>query len=217
MALSVTQKTTRALGIISIGLFVFLLLSFQPTFAYVEIGESNDILNEGHYRFGSLLQMRLSDGGGTNLTAFADGRINEEMGWRGFLGGGDLDFYAGGSLKWVPIPDYQNQPSLGGKVEANFGRKKDNSLFSVRVVPMASKKTDWVGHQWSPFVGLPIGVSSSAGKSDFFANLAAGSEVKFEGLDDVQFVGELGIGLTNSFSYLSIGVTYLLDANQRRR
>lgn len=210
------KKGLRAIGIFCIGLAVFIILSMKTAYAYVEVGESLEIVEENNYNFGALLQMRLSDGGGTNLTAFGDGRINEETGWRGFLGGGDLDFYGGGSMKWVPIPDYMDQPSLGGKVEVNFGRNNGDSLFAVRVVPMASKKTNWLDHRWAPYAGLPLGVSSFKGKSEFSANLAAGAEVKIDQLPDLQFVGELGIGLTNSFSYLSIGVTYLLDADRRR-
>jgi len=212
-----TNFFSRTAYVLSVGIFVFFALATQPTFGYIEIAESNEVVQEGNYKFGGLLQGRLSDGGGANVTAFVDGNIREELSWRGFLGGGNMDFYAGGSAKWVPIPDYKKQPAIGGKVEVNFGRAKSNNTFVVRAVPIVSKKFAWQEQNWVPYAGLPLGVSAAGGKSDFFANLAAGTEVKLQDLEDFEFNAEIGIGLTNSFSYLSIGVTYLLDSNRARR
>lgn len=204
----------RFFGILSLGVLAFIVLAMEPTYGYLEIGESNEMPAPGAFKMGGIFQGRLSDGGGSNLTFFGDGALHEEMSWRGFLGGGKTDFYAGGSVKWVPIPDYRNQPAVGGKAEVTFGRAGD-SLTVLRLVPMASKKLDYQGNHWVPYGGVPVGISASGGKSDFFANLAGGTEVRFESLRDLEFNAELGIGLTKSFSYIGIGVTYLLDTGYR--
>ncbi len=195
----------------------FFLFAGTPAFAYLEIGESNELAAPGTYKAGGLMQVRLSDGGGANFTGYFDGSLHDELGWRGFLGGGNTDFYMGGSVKWVPIPDYKTQPALGVKGELTFGRLKNDTLTVVRGVPMISKKGEWEGHRWAPYAGLPIGIAAAGGKSDFFANLAGGTEVRFESMPNVEFLAELGIGLTKSFSYLGIGVTYLFDTGFRNR
>lgn len=203
-------------GVVAVLAGLFLIMG-APAHAYLEIGESNELTPANTYKMGGLMQIRLSDGGGANFTGFVDGSLQEELGWRGFLGGGNTDFYAGGSVKWVPIPDYKNQPALGMKGELTFGRAKSETLTAVRVVPMISKKTEYQNHHWVPYAGLPFGIAAAGGKSDFFANLAGGTEVRFASVPNVEFNAELGIGLTKSFSYLGIGVTYLFDTGFRSR
>lgn len=92
-----------------------LFFSSQNSHAFYETGESGEIAKEGTYKIGLMPQLRLSDGSGMNFTGFFDRALNDESSLRIHAGLGETDFYMGGSYKWIPIPDYKNQPAIGGK------------------------------------------------------------------------------------------------------
>src|SRR4051812_42059639 len=121
-------------------LIMFAMLVSNKSFALLEVGESNEILPVGHYRVGSDLQLKVSDGSGANVSGFFDYPINDESSARGLVGFGETNFYVGGSYKWVPYPDLETQPAVGAKVEALLGQKDSQGLTHIRIAPIVSKR-----------------------------------------------------------------------------
>lgn len=181
------------------------------SFAYLQIGESNEIMALGHYRVGADLQLKTSDGGGTNITGFFDYPLSEETAARALIGVGDTDFYAGGSFKWVPYPDFDSQPALGGKVEGVIGRKGSDSLSHIRIAPMISKRFTTASGDFVPYGALPIGISTYKSATDTAIFVVGGTEYYHPDLNRWSFGGELGFNATKAFSYVSAYATFSFD------
>ena len=160
--------------------FLIILISLIPLHsnAFFSTGESGEITPKGTYRVGVEPQFKLSEGSGTNFTAFFDSALNDESSWRAHLGIGDTDFYAGGSYKWIPYPNFGSQPAMGLKFEAVYGRKASDSIIALRVHPLISKKfeTD-IGH-FSPYASIPVGLVNYQSSNTFQLSLVAGSEYR---------------------------------------
>ena len=192
--------------------FGFCTLCLAPSAqAFFETGESAEITKPGYYKIGIMPQIRLSDGSGMNVTGFFDSGLAEDKSVRVSLGAGETDFYTGGSFKWVPIPDYENQPAIGGKVEAIYARKSSDSLVSFRFQPLASKKFDTEHGLFTPYAGLPISVTTWRSNTDTQVNLVGGTEFVTPKIKNMEFGAELGLNGTKSFSYISGYITFLLD------
>lgn len=194
--------------------FVFgaLLCLSSQSFAFMEFAESGDMTPKGTLKVGAGPQIRMSDGSGVNVTGYLESGFRDDLSWRVHLGAGETDFYAGGSVKWVPIPDYENQPAIGGRVDLEAGSKDSSTLTVFRVAPLISKgfQTDYV--YFTPYAALPLGTSSYKGSSDFFTQLALGSDIKIDEWKNMLFNVELGSNISKSFSYLSLNYFYFFDA-----
>lgn len=192
-------------------LILFSLLISLPASALLEVAESNEILPVGHYRLGGLLQLKTSSGGGANVSGFFDYPINEEMGARALFGTGDTDFYAGGSFKWVPYPDFDEQPAVGGKVEGIIGRKGDDSLTHIRIAPIVSKRFTTSHGDFVPYGSIPVGINNFRSTTDTSVFIVGGTEYYHPEMNRWSFGGELGFNATKAFSYVSAYVTYSFD------
>jgi len=187
------------------------LLASTSAQAFFETGESAEITPAGFYKVGVMPQIRLSDGSGMNFTGFLDSALSEDKSIRVSLGAGETDFYTGGSFKWVPVPDYQNQPAIGAKLEAIYARKSSDSLVSFRVQPLLSKKFDTEDGLFTPYAGLPISITTWRSNTDTQLNVVAGTEYSTDRYKNMEFGAELGLNGNKSFSYISAYMTLLLD------
>lgn len=180
--------------------------------AYVEFAESGDVTPRGTYKVGLGPQIRMSDGSGVNVSAYFESGLRDDLSWRLTAGAGETKFYGGGSLKWIPIPDYENQPAIGARADLTFGNVANVTATVFRIAPLISKgfQTDLVF--FTPYAATPIGLVSAAGASNVFAQLAIGSDIKVDQWKDLLFNVELGANLSKSFSYLSLNVFYYIDA-----
>jgi hypothetical protein len=191
--------------------FISLLLFASPGFAYLSVQESNEITPAGKYKLGFEPQIKLSRGSGANFSGFFDAPINEEMSGRVILGAGDIDLFAGASFKWVPIPDYQNQPAVGAKVTGVFSRDNSDNYVSLGVAPIVSKRIDSVSGKFIPYASLPVNFVNGKSTTTTHINVAIGSEFMPIKADNMTFGAELGFDLKDSFSYLSGFLTIYLD------
>lgn len=192
------------------------LFSFAAQ-AYMEVGESAEIQPQGKFKAGFIPQFKLSDGSGMNFSGFFDSGLSEATSFRLHLGGGDLDFFGGGSFKWVPIPDYDKQPAIGGKVEAIYGREGSESLATFRVMPLISKKFSTDHGEFVPYGAFPISLTTYKGSSDTQLHLVGGTEWRHPNTPNMEFGAELGLNANKSFSYLSFLVTLLMDDSVKVR
>lgn len=196
-------------------LFLLILCSTLPAFSYQTLGESGDVTPLDTLKLGIEPQLRISDGGAANFTLFLDAAIREDLSWRAQIGTGETDLYAGGSIKWIPIPDFEKQPALGLRTDAIFGREMDETFWSLRLAPLISKRVDSDYILFSPYLAPTLGYAGTKGKSDTFSQLIIGSEIRPHDMDRFVFDVELGSNLTKSFSYISFNLTYLLEPNAR--
>jgi hypothetical protein len=192
--------------------FFFVLLFFSgPAFAYLSVQESNEITPAGKFKLGFEPQIKLSRGSGANFSGFFDAPINDEMSGRVILGAGDIDIFAGASFKWVPIPDYRNQPAVGAKVTGVFSKDNSDNYVSFGLAPIVSKRFDSEYGVLTPYASLPVNFVNGKSTTTTHINVAVGSELMPISADNMTFGAELGIDLKDSFSYLSGFLTIYLD------
>jgi len=133
------------------------LLSALPANAFLELNETAELLpDDSRYRIGFFPQVYLENGGGTNFGSFLDMYVAQDINTRFTLGGGATDFWAGGTLKWVPYPDYGEQPALGFRGGVTYALDNSTSLYSFQVTPILSKIFDTKFGKLNPYLGAPV-------------------------------------------------------------
>jgi hypothetical protein len=195
-------------------LFLLVLVIQIRASAFLSLSESNDITPRDKVKVGLEPQIRLSEGSGTNVSVFVDKGLREDLSVRAQLGAGETDFQATGSVKWVPIPDFDKQPAVGVRLDLTLGRAADTSLWAARVAPMVSKSFEIEYGKLIPYAALPLGAVSIRSKNDTFVQLALGSEYIPEQLENFMFGAELGTNITKAFSYIAFNVTYLISSDK---
>jgi hypothetical protein len=183
----------------------------SQAFAVLEVGESGEVTGQGMNRVGLVPQVKTSNGGGANISAFFDSGLNDSTSARLWAGTGDTDFDLGGSLKWVPIPDYENQPALGLRGSAFYLRDGSVSSSVLRVEPLISKKFDVDIGELTPYASLPLMVQTRDSSSTTEMQLTVGSEYVHPDVKKLRFGAELGFDLKDSFSYIAAYVSIALD------
>ena len=194
-------------------LFILLFLSLGPSkaysyFSYINTGE---ILVDEAYRV-TLEPQIVPDGGGFNLVGHFDMAIAGDAELRMTIGSGNkTDFQAGGFIKWIPYPDYEDQPAFGFVAGGLYGRFASNTQVSLRFAPMASKKYEHTSGTWNTYVALPTGVTATKSETFNPLQIAFGADFKSRELRSVTWGGEVGINLQKSFNYISGFVTLVFD------
>ncbi|MGE3975928.1 MAG: hypothetical protein AB7F59_15495 [Bdellovibrionales bacterium] len=198
----------------------FILLAFlcalpftNNAYAYFSTMDTGDILPSGQYKLGVEPQY-VSDPSGLNLNSFFDAGVTESSNIRVVAGVGSVSFNTGLFYKWVPIPDYQNQPAVGLMVGGTWARYKSENYPSVRFHPIVSKAFDTNIGLLTPFAALPFGITAGPSRNTYPMQLAVGSDWKPDGLEKVHFMVEMGLNLNEAFSYVSVAsVIYFDDEN----
>lgn len=194
------NKFFKWIQIISIFASAFLLSRYSH--AFLTIQETAEILPENYYRLGVAPQLIVSDGGGFNLGVFADAHIDNDLDGRISMGGGETDFWAQASVKWVPFPDVEKQPALGGRAALIFARDESNNYTGVQITPLVSKKADTRYGNMIPYAGLPITFMSGKHKSYTASQFTVGAEWFPE--QDKHVGAEFNLNLDNSLSSISV-------------
>ncbi len=191
-------------------ILAILIFTFQAH-AHFSLLDTADPLPENRYRVMLEPQIISGDLSGANVTARFDSPITNASGFRGILGVGALDFQAGAFYKWAPIPDVDNQPAMALLSGISYANYDGKDLFSVRVYPVISKRFTWELGEMKPYASLPFGMSSQSGKSLFPVQVSIGAELKFQKITDLDFFGEIGLEVKDSFSYISFGIATYFD------
>lgn len=191
-------------------LFLALLSTYQTAKAYQTIGETAELLPPNYYLLGLEPQAVISEGGGFNLGAFFDSHVTDAVNGRISIGAGSNDFWVGGSLKWVPIPDVDRQPAIGIRGGLSYSRDEKLNYINAQVTPIVSKKTSTEYGDMIPFVALPITwVKPSSGDSYIASQFALGAEWYS---DEFAHIGaEVDINLSKSLSSVSAFISFPFD------
>ncbi len=190
-------------------LISFLILPLAQ--AQFTLSETSDVVKKGDYYIGLTPQLKLSDGSGGNFNLNLDMPLREDISWRGFVGGGDVDFFGGAAAKWSPFPDYGKQPGVAFRAGLTFGRELTESFTVYRVDPIVSKKYETEYGFVTPYGSLPVSWTNINSQSRTQLGLVAGAEYQSEDSQNLKFNLEVGLNLKDSFSYLAGSVIYQLD------
>lgn len=203
------MKTARSFPFI---LLAISMLTTSPAWSsFLTLSESAELIPEGTYRLGVAPQLRLSDGNGFNAGFYVDGYLTPSMNWRGLIGGGTTDFFAQGSVKWVPIPDVDKQPALGGRALLFFARDNDLDHTGLQITPMISKQVDTEYGLMTPYLGLPISVIGNSKKTVTATQLAVGSELNLE--KGRQIGAEFDLNLNDAVTSLTVFFAFPFDSS----
>lgn len=187
----------------------FLMNSFS--YAYYTTGESAELVQPGTYQVGIEPQLRLSDGTGFNFNGLIDAPYGKDGSVRATLGFGNTDFYTSLSYKWIPIPDYDRQPAIGGKLEVIYSRTGNNSATALKLHPLISKKYDTAYGVLIPYGSIPLALFTTSANSDTSLQLVGGAEFLPAEYKKWKYSAELGVNMNKAFSYISGTIVYLLD------
>lgn len=192
-----------------------LIFFAQASHAYYSVLDNNELLTKGNYKLTGTGQIFTDEGGGVDLSTRFDAAINEDFGVRGILGFGEVDFFAGAMLRWVPIPDIENQPAVGVHTGLIYGNDGDYRDFTVRIEPVVSKVFDQNGTIFTPYASLPLGIRFRDGEyeddTDLVWQLVAGSQLQLPAFKKLQFIGEIGLDLNKAPSYINLGAVLYFD------
>ncbi|AZZ36598.1 hypothetical protein CIK05_07280 [Bdellovibrio sp. qaytius] len=203
------NKLTKWIQIISIFASAFLLSRYSH--AFLTVNETAEILPENYYRLGVAPQLLVSDGGGFNLGFFADTHIDDDLDARITIGGGETDFWTQASVKWVPFPDVDKQPAMGGRAAVIFVRDEENNSAGLQLTPLFSKKADTRYGNMIPYAGLPITWLSGKHKTYTASQFTIGAEWFPE--QDKHIGGEFNLNLDNSLSSFSVYFSFPFEGS----
>lgn len=195
-------------------LFCCSLLALPAHAGYLAVAESGEILPQGDYLITLLPQLRVSEGGGINVDGALDSALSDSTSFRLQAGAGQVDFHLGGSVKYIPFPDIDNQPAMGVKAGAWYARDAGENFISLLVAPLVSRRMDSEYGLFVPYAALPVSMVNYKSKNTVGTQIAFGSELRNTNWKNVILTGELAINLSDSFSAVTFGLSFPLDQAQ---
>jgi hypothetical protein len=184
----------------------FVFLWSLNTWSYLSILESGEPVRKKNLHLGFSPQFTTGHNSGNNGVFFLRTGLDSGRDFTVQLGGGLVDFWSTVATRWVPIPDYHNQPAIGLRFDATLSRMYHNNVGILRLAPFISKRFQTnVGHI-EPYAYLPLGLKIQEGRYDNLSSLVIGSKVQVEDLRPVYFYVESGFNSRNSLSYFSLGI-----------
>lgn len=200
-------------------LFAILFCLGLPARAFLGVHETAEILPPGQYRVGLIPQFYIGQkskefysgtGGGSDHGAFLDMWVDRDINARLMIGTGSTDFWASGSVKWAPYPDFENQPAIGLRGRLIYVREASSNFYNTQITPIISKKYQLESALLIPYVGVPVTFIYEKSSHNYTAlQLAAGSEWVIQ--KDFQAGAELGLDLANTTTTLSIYLNFEFD------
>lgn len=181
---------------------------------YLSILESGEILPDSQYQFGVAPQLILNEGGGGEIGAYVDAPYGDSLSFRGSAGVGKVDFYAGGTVKYIPFPDIDNQPAIGLKGGAWYARINSQNVTTIQVAPLVSRRLDMEKGQVIPYVSIPFNITSNKDRNFTSTQFVVGSEWRNPDWPQMMLTGELALNLSDSYSALNFGLSFPFDGKR---
>lgn len=198
-------KPLKIAQVLSIFLTAFLLSRLSH--AFLTVNETAEILPDNYFKIGVAPQALLSSGGGFNIGAFVDAHLDDDLDGRVTAGGGETDFWAQASLKWVPFPDVDRQPAMGARAAIIYAREENDlgdneNLTGFQIAPLFSKKADTRYGNMIPYVAVPFTFFNAKSGSYTASQFTVGAEWFPE--QDKHFGTEFNLNLKDSHSSFSV-------------
>ena len=171
----------------------------SKSFAAFGLLETAEIIPQGVYRVGFAPELYMGNGGGIDTSAFLDLYTGPSLNSRFEIGSGVTDFWAAASAKWVPYPDYGNQPAIGLRGKFIYLREADINFYNTQIAPIFSKRYTTDRGVFIPYAGLPMTFIYEKSSNNFtISKLCFGTE--WESSRAFQAGAELAIDLYNGSS-----------------
>jgi hypothetical protein len=183
--------------------------------AHYSFQDSGELLAKGRYAVGSELQFVTSGDNGANALVKFDGGFADELNYRFIVGAGNTDFQLNALVKWVPIPDIDNQPAFGLSAGVMYARYSDENELSLRFTPFTSKKFEVSFGTLTPYAALPFAIRTYDSDTDLPVILAIGSKYSHPDVIGTEFTAEIGFDIDKAFNYFSVGAIFPLDEDGR--
>lgn len=190
---------------------LILVLSTSPSFGYLSLNESAEILPDNYFNLGFAPQVFLSNGGGFDGSVFADTHLFENTDGRIAVGAGDVDFWTQASVKWVPFPDVDDQPAMGLRGAIGYSRDTDQNYMHIQISPLISKKSTTSAHDMLPYLGLPFTYVIEKGNTYVASQITLGA-IWFP-WNTAQFGAEFNLNIKNSISSASVFLMFPFEGS----
>jgi hypothetical protein len=168
-------------------------------------------VDNGKNAFGIEPEAVLTDGGGLAANLRYTQGISDTNNAFALVGTGTnvRKFRAGAGMTFDFIPDVDTQPGIGVGVQAIYYRYHyDYGRLETSLVPYIHKMFEnGKGQTVEPFLALPFGPAFRSGTYDWQTQIAIGA-ILHQGESPLRFIGEIGVDLNKSESYLSGGLLY---------
>ncbi len=184
------------------------------SWAYLGIHGSAEIPKLGSYVMGGYGQLMLNEGGGAQFGANLEMPFTEDLSTQFSLGIGKIDFNLGAGFKWVPIPDFNNQPAMGFKVSTWYARTEETNVWTIQIAPMFSKKINTEAGLLIPYAAIPINVVMQKDNNHTGTQFTIGSELHTKKVEGMYFSAEATVNLKDSASYVSGSVSFPFDSEK---
>ncbi|MEK2687619.1 hypothetical protein [Bdellovibrio sp. GT3] len=195
--------------------FVLCLFLSSPAHAYLSILESGEVLSSNLIQVGFEPQILTNRESGANFDVFVETGLNDSTSARFLIGGGTIDFNAFASVKWIPIPDFANQPAMGIRAGIGFARDNDDNVLQVQAAPLLSKRFETEYGLTVPYIAIPFAYLNTKEDNYIATNLAVGTEWQHPDLKDTMTLGgEVGVDLNKSYTYISIFATFPFESSK---
>lgn len=209
-----SQVFAKSFAAIALAIAASVTLLSTPAHAYFSTLDNGEVLGDGQFQAMFAPQLIFNNYDGGNFTGRLDMGIAEGVSARGILGFGKVDFQIGGLVKWVPFPDTESQPAIGGEAGLLIARIGSITQTSIRFHPLISKRLETEVGDVIPYGSLPIGLTVQTGGFDETfvpVQLVGGAELRPLEMKNWSFFGEVGVNLTRSFGYVTAAVAYRFD------
>ncbi|MBN22993.1 MAG: hypothetical protein CL678_17035 [Bdellovibrionaceae bacterium] len=155
-----------------------------------------------------VLTLAREEGAGLGVNAKYTQGYNDWLNFQGIIGtgGGPQQFRIGASAIFDFFPDIGKQPGIGLATQARYVKRPIAGQTEFVAVPYIHKNFYSGNTEFDPFVSFPVGLGLSDGEAQTLMTFVMGSLFRLS--DRFAFVSELGIGVKNTDSYFSGGVTF---------
>lgn len=194
--------------------FVLGLFLTSQAQAYLSMAESGELVSPGKYQVGIEPQFLTNKGNGANVNVFFDTALSDSSSARISMGAGSVDFNTFASVKWIPIPDFDNQPAMGLRAGAGIARDEDENVIQFQVAPLVSKRFDTEYGLTVPYLAVPFTFLNTKEENLVASNLVLGSEFQYVDWKEASMGAELGVDLNKSYSYISLFLTFPFESHK---
>ena len=177
-------------------------------FAYFSHHATGNLITQRDFNLTATIQQITNPDSATNVVGYIDSGFSDSANIRAIIGVGKKDFQLGGMYKWVPVPDYENQPAMGLMYGALYVSDDDSSELNLRLHPFVSKNFETTLGQFNAYAALPMGIRKFDGDSDFPIQFVVGAELEKSNHPNIGFTAEVGMDFHKAFTYFSVGLLY---------
>ena len=201
-------RYTVAMKIMRNLLILFSFLLSLSSHAYFSLMDTGDILAKDQYTFTGESQLVTSGEKGLNFRGHIDQGFDESSQFRFTLGTGVNSYQAGLLYKWVPIPDFEDQPAVGFVTGLVMSEFDSETVLALQFKALISKNFVIEQGYISPYGGLNLAIEMTNALDGSPAQLVLGSRYQADHWKRTFIMGEFGFEIADSFSYLSVGLQY---------